>query len=112
MLGEKTDDGCNYCCLGVLASIVDPKAFGEYLKVETDSPIENDGLLSDSFIKEHQLGELANTDKPLDPASPVFKERLTQLIPVQEQLAMLNDGGYDFNQIADIIEKELLNEQP
>ena len=81
-----------YCCLGVLCDIVKSEVNGEWETDETDDmPVP--------FIAEMRSNDTL-------PPSPV--EVYCGLDREQsEELAIMNDRGYNFNRIADYIEKNL-----
>jgi hypothetical protein len=94
---------CGYCCLGVLAELVDPLAW-----VPTPSDMYNEryqwrepteGYMSDGVLPhEWWDNHIGNTH---DPDTNAFVD--------QSYLATRNDGGDDFSVIADMIERAYLS---
>lgn len=84
-------DDTGFCCLGVLCDVIDPS------KWTPEGSYENSKQLPpESIVK---LAELSYKN----PTVEIKKQRGTTL----RELAALNDNGYTFLQIADLIEQQL-----
>lgn len=82
----RSDDGDAFCCLGVLANLIDP-----------------DGWMFDSFTEDWCWHGEAQA-LPLDEWSRLRDENSSCGMNEQQQWSIKNDGGWTFAEIADRIE--------
>lgn len=106
LLCDKND---NYCCLGVLCDIAERKGIVESHKPAGNYPTQfgenrNDGLLPKEVM---EWSGISNEDGLF---TTKFKVTSSAGIPTETNaIVVMNDSGqYDFNQLADIIEKHYL----
>ena len=90
---RRLKQGDNYCCLGVLCDILKDEVGGKWVnnRFEVEDKIRF-GCLPDKVVNYCQLD---------------YKLPLVKIDNNEISLSELNDTGYTFNEIADIIEEQL-----
>jgi hypothetical protein len=96
-------DKMGFCCLGVLCDIHRQETQGPaWIDDESDEGQYCQGYLHEVSILPREVAEWAGLDKNINPLVNKEGEGLGYTT-----LAELNDRGTPFNQLADIIEKQL-----
>jgi uncharacterized Ntn-hydrolase superfamily protein len=109
VLTQVHDDGTKtYCCLGVLSELA-CRAGVIAAPTEEKTMIERDGVQEE--VTALIYGGVASQSKTIAPGVVVEWAGLSHGNPITDDfgsrtLAGLNDGGYTFAQIADIIERD------
>jgi hypothetical protein len=111
-LAELTKDGNinGYCCLGVLEMVVDGQVEFQRTSVGRNEPrvTPSSEWLRKNDVRFWQncLGQQGFTDRAGNPNdNPQFYIRVPDTFsPIRVSIAELNDRGYTFDEIADIIE--------
>ena len=81
-----------YCCIGVLADVIDPKGWG--ITEDPEIPIHWCGCIE--YLPPGKNGDVIFTNRPDDTKT------------IQRKLATMNDSGdHNFNQIAGWIEENI-----
>lgn len=110
---RETEEGCVHCCLGVLCEITHTPKFqlngfgkGLFSFGEEEDEATNTGFLPPSVLKKTGMQEASGvipTDK-LDYVNKIVMQ--SNLKPAHSySLSGLNDSGWTFEQIANVIEK-------
>lgn len=104
------DANDNFCCLGVLCDLYLKETDGEWEELVDDSTGYNYAIVSyneDNYgpNSETLTAEVAKWSG-LDNSSPVVEVKNGMHLS-SSHLTVLNDEGYSFNEIADLIEKSL-----
>jgi hypothetical protein len=97
------DDDDNFCCLGVLCNIA-PESAGKWTSYQDYSNKEEWGF-------EHKFGYIHTSILPKSVQKWAGLDSPNPLVYVingdQYEITRLNDAGYTFEQLADIIEDQL-----
>lgn len=95
------DQKPSYCCLGVLCDLIDPNGWEDNLWVHADAdPVHNQGYSSSYALLPFSLvGKVGFTEDGELPG-------VTDRSGFRVTLASLNDAGFTFSQIADIVENQ------